>query len=100
MSGRFPVEAIEAPATLTDYSGVTTAGKSIQIMPANPSARLYRIQNLSQTESLWFNDAGGEAAPYTPSSYVLLPGSYYEFPGVLALSVYANTIIPFSAARY
>lgn len=101
MATRFPVEQISAPAsTITDYSGNTTSATSVQIMPANSAARLYRLQNLSTTVNLWVNDMGGAAAPYTPGSYMLSPGAYYEFPSVLAVSVYADSVIPFSAARY
>ncbi|MED8845014.1 hypothetical protein RCM44_06320, partial [Escherichia coli] len=98
---RFPTETIIAPAdTLTDYSGYTVAGESTEIMPADASARLYRIQNLSDTQTLWFNDTGGEAAEGEPGSYALAPGGYYEFSSVYAVSVYAGVVIAFSAARY
>ncbi|ECJ2265718.1 hypothetical protein FNH73_24685 [Salmonella enterica subsp. salamae] len=98
---RFPTETIIAPAsTLKDYSGHTVAGASKEIMPADASARLYRIQNLSKTETLWFNDTGAEAAADTPGSYALAPGGYYEFSSTHAVSVYSTTAIAFSAARY
>lgn len=98
---RFPVEQIASPAsTLTDYSGTATAAASTQIMAANSAARMYRIQNLSTTVNLWVNDTGGTAAAYTPGSYMLAPGAYYEFPSPFAVSVYADSAIPFSAARY
>ncbi len=98
---RFPTETIIAPASeLKDYSGNTVAGASTEIMPEDASARLYRIQNLSETETLWINDTGSVAAPGTPGSYALPPGGYYEFSSPFAVSVYAATVIPFSAARY
>lgn len=101
MSTRFPVEQIASPASaLTDYSGNTTAATSTQIMAADSSARMYRIQNLSTTVNLWVNDTGGMAGAYTPGSYMLAPGAYYEFPSPFAVSVYADSVIPFSAARY
>lgn len=101
MSTRFPVENIGAPAVnLTDYSGQTAAGQSIQIMPANPAARLYRLQNLSDSVSLWFNDTGAPAAAKAAGSYELVPGAYYEFSSPCAVSVYADAAITFSAARY
>lgn len=101
MSTRFPVENISAPAAdLTDYSGQTLAGETLQIMQANPSSRLYRLQNLSDVYSLWFNDTGGNAAPKTAGSYELAPGAYYEFSSPFAVSVYADAVITFSAARY
>lgn len=77
---RFPTETIIAPAsTLKDYSGHTVAGAGKEIMPADASARLYRIQNLSKTETLWFNDTGAEAAADTPGSYALAPGGITNF---------------------
>ncbi|EDS3395409.1 TPA: hypothetical protein MX306_001148 [Citrobacter freundii] len=98
---RFPTETIIAPAsTLKDYSGHTVAGAGKEIMPADVSARLYRIQNLSKTETLWFNDTGSEAAADTPGNYALAPGGYYEFSSTHAVSVYATTVVAFSAARY
>jgi len=100
-SALFPVQNMAAPAlTLADFSGNTTAATSVQIMPANNSARLYRIQNLSTTVNLWVNDMGGVAAPYAPGNYMLPPGAYYEFPSPFAVSVYADSVIPFSAGRY
>lgn len=100
-SALFPVQNTAVPAiTLADHSGTTIAATSKQIMAANDTARMYRIQNLSTTVNLWVNDMGGAAAPYTPGSYMLAPGAYYEFPSVLAVSVYADSAIPFSAARY
>ncbi|WP_227136722.1 hypothetical protein [Kosakonia radicincitans] len=101
MATMFPVQNTPAPATtLADHSGTTTAATSVQIMAADDDARMYRIQNLSTTVNLWVNDMGGAAAPYTPGSYMLAPGAYYEFPSVLAVSVYADSVIPFSAGRY
>ncbi|WP_218070396.1 hypothetical protein [Escherichia coli] len=98
---RFPTETIIAPAsTLTDYSGTTEAGVSTEIMPEDASARLYRIQNLSSTETLWINDTGAEAGETLPGSYALPPGGYYEFSSPYAVSVYATTETAFSAARY
>lgn len=98
---RFPTETIIAPAsTLKDYSGNTVAGASKEIMPEDASARLYRIQNLSSTETLWINDTGAEAGDGIPGSYALPPGGYYEFSSPYAVSVYAATVISFSAARY
>ncbi|WP_218202911.1 hypothetical protein, partial [Salmonella enterica] len=76
---RFPTETIIAPAsTLKDFSGHTVAGAGKEIMPADAAARLYRIQNLSKTETLWFNDTGSVAAAGAPGSYALAPGGYYE----------------------
>ncbi|ECL1756432.1 hypothetical protein FPN25_02465 [Salmonella enterica] len=101
MSQRFPTESIQAPAVnLNDYSGFTMAGKSMEIIPANAATRIYRIQNLSHEFSIWFNDTGGEAAAGEPGSYELAPGAYYEFSSPFAVSIYAETIFPFSAARY
>lgn len=101
MSSRFPVENIQAPASgLVDHSGYASPGESIEIMPANTTARLYRIQNLSRITPLWINDTGGAAAPVTPGSYELVPGAYYEFSSPFAVSVYAGEPVPFSAARY
>lgn len=98
---RFPTESIAAPAaTLVDYSGVTDGGQSVEIMPANATARLYRIQNLSSNVSLWINDTGAAATAGQPGSYELAPGAYYEFSSPFAVSVYADSEIPFSAARY
>ncbi|EAA6248344.1 hypothetical protein AXD46_19715 [Salmonella enterica] len=98
---RFPTETIIAPAsTLKDFSGHTVAGAGKEIMPADAAARLYRIQNLSKTETLWFNDTGSVAAAGAPGSYALAPGGYYEFSSTHAVSVYANTVVAFSAARY
>ncbi|ECL2125345.1 hypothetical protein FSE01_15255 [Salmonella enterica subsp. enterica] len=98
---RFPVETVSAPSSsLVDYSGYTTEGQSREIMPENASARLYRIQNLSQQFSVWINDTGGSAAAGMPGSYELAPGAYYEFSSPFAVSVFAHGTIPFSAARY
>lgn len=98
---RFPTETIIAPASgLKDYSGHTQAGESKEIMGADATSRLYRIQNLSVTETLWINDTGSEAGEYIPGSYALPPGGYYEFSSPFAVSVFAATVIPFSAARY
>ncbi|MBZ9527437.1 hypothetical protein MZB74_24315 [Escherichia coli] len=98
---RFPTETIIAPAsTLKDYSGNTVAGASKEIMPEDALARLYRIQNLSSTETLWINDTGAEAGKALPGSYALPPGGYYEFSSPYAVSVYAATETSFSAARY
>lgn len=98
---RFPTESVQAPAaSLVDYSGVTTAGESAEIMPANPAARLYRIQNLSRTVSIWINDTGGTAAADTPGSYELVPGGYYEFSSPFTVSVFSTGVVSFSAARY
>ncbi len=98
---RFPVEtkpvAIEQ---LEDHSGMTTAGQSVKIMDAKPGARCYRIQNLSMTETLWINDVGADAGKRLPGSYGIQPMGYYEFYSPFAVSVYADTVIPFSAGRY
>lgn len=101
MATRFPVENIEAPASaLTDHSGKTEAQKSVTIMQPLATARRWRIQNLDRAASLWFNDTGGAAAPGAAGSYELVPGAYYEFSSPLAVSVYADVVLSFSAARY
>lgn len=103
MSTIFPVQNTPAPVPANsqeDHSGNTVAATSVQIMAAKQDAIRYRIQNLSTTVNLWFNDMGGAATPYTPGSYLLPPGAYYEWSGTLAVSVYADAVIPFSAGRY
>lgn len=101
MATKFPVETTPAAIhVLEDFSGQTTAGTSVQIMPAKPDARCYRIQNLSQTETLWINDIGAAAGKRLPGSYGIQPMGYYEFYSPLEVSVYADTVIPFSAGRY
>lgn len=103
MSTIFPVQNTPAPVPATsqeDHSGNTVAATSVQIMAAKQEAIRYRIQNLSTTVNLWINDMGGTAAPYTPGCYMLPPMAYYEWSGTLAVSVYADSVIPFSASRY
>lgn len=98
---RIAVESISAPArNLVDLSGYTLASASLQIIDASSQTRIYRIQNLSTTSNLWINDTGGDASPYTPGSYLIAPGAYYEFQSQMAVSVYADSVIPFSAGRY
>ncbi|MDS1913320.1 hypothetical protein QSI79_08410 [Enterobacter asburiae] len=98
---RFPVDNKPSPAVgLTDFSGTTTAAAALTIMPDNPDATEYRLQNLSQTEILWFNDTGGAAAAFTPGSYALAPLGYYEGRSTKAVSVFCVAAVPFSAARY
>ncbi|WP_143344705.1 hypothetical protein [Enterobacter sp. 18A13] len=101
MSTRFPVENKPVSAAgLTDFSGMTTAGVAVTIMTDDATATEYRLQNLSQTQTLWFNDTGGTASAYTPGSYALLPLGYYEGRSTKAVSLYCASAIPFSAARY
>lgn len=94
------VAQINEAQSMVDELRDTLADEVKEIMPADASARLYRIQNLSKTETLWFNDTGAEAAADTPGSYALATGEYYEFSSTHAVSVYATTAIAFSAARY
>lgn len=101
MTTRFPVDNKPSPAVgLTDFSGTTIAAAALAIMPENPDATEYRLQNLSQSEILWFNDTGGVAAAFTPGSYALSPLGYYEGRSTKAVSVFCVAAVPFSAARY
>lgn len=101
MAARFPVQMTPEPIkVLEDHSGTTTAGQSTKIMDAKADARCYRIQNLSATETLWINDNGGDAGKRVPGCYGIQPMGYYEFYSPFAISVYADTAIPFSAGRY
>ncbi|HAE3250713.1 TPA_asm: hypothetical protein GND67_002531 [Salmonella enterica subsp. salamae serovar 48:d:z6] len=91
---------VASPANkLTDYSGHTVAGTSLEVIPAFIPTRLYRIQNLSSSETIWINDTG-DPATSGAGSYALPPGAYYEFTTPFSVNIYADSAVPFSAARY
>lgn len=78
----------------TDVSGTMTTGSTAQTVSiASTTRRGYRIQNLSQTSSLFINDTGAQAVTTAlGASMTLLPGAYYESPsaGVSKAAISVN----------
>ena len=95
------------PVTYTDGSGAITTGSTSQtLFAANATRKGFRLQNLSTTSSLFFNDTGSAAVTTSAgASYTLLPGAYYESPtaGVSSAAITVNgptTGQRFAAAQY
>jgi hypothetical protein len=98
MSNRFPAEATTAATVATDFSGVTTAGASVEILAYDESGVLTCIQNLSDSDTLYLSITG--AASAQPGSFRLLPNGYLELPGINAVTAYADIAAPFTAVRF
>jgi hypothetical protein len=98
MSNRFPAEATTAATVATDFSGVTTAGASVEILAYDESGVLTCIQNMSDSDVLYLSLTG--EAGNQPGSFRLLTNGYLELPGINAVSVYADSPVPYTAVRF
>ena len=99
------VEIVPTAYAPTDKSGSTAAaGASSTIMAANRNRAYWRIQNLSTSVDLWFNDKGGAAAVNGVGCNKVAPGQMYEPPvnGVsnAAIAVASASSIAFEASEF
>lgn len=99
-NNRVNTTVYEAPAAITDWSGVIAVGNTAQqLMPANPLRRGWAIQNIDETniEQLRYN-LTGTATGAAVGSFTLgasgganVPGGYAQGVGTGAISIFAAT---------
>ncbi|MGL4727011.1 MAG: hypothetical protein ACRCWW_21295 [Scandinavium sp.] len=99
MTAKFPSMAYSAPLIATDYSGTSTPGESLEVMPTDSAAVSGVIQNVSAADFLYVNLTGGEAGQM-PGSIILEPGGSADLVATNAVSVFATSAVAFTAVRY